>query len=203
MTSPLDFYFDYSSPYGYLASTQIDALATDIGRTVNWRPILLGPMFQAMGSAPLVQIPLKGEYSLHDFVRTAGLFDIPYATPESFPISTVAAARATLFLRRQDMALAADFAKRLFSAYFAQGKDIREAPVILEIAAQAGADADTLASGMASDDIKNELKKDVADAMARGVFGSPFVFIDDEPFWGFDRFPHIRMWASGQPQRAG
>lgn len=195
MTKPLDFYFDFSSPYGYIASTQIDALAADLGRSVNWHPILLGPMFQAMGSLPLVQVPLKGEYALHDFERTARLFDIPYATPEPFPISTVAAARATLFLHRQDTALGADFAKRIFGAYFAQGKDIRELSVILEAAAQAGADSDALAAGMASDDIKNELKENVADAMSRGVFGSPFVIMDDEPFWGFDRFPHIKMWA--------
>ncbi|MFT0546575.1 2-hydroxychromene-2-carboxylate isomerase [Allopusillimonas ginsengisoli] len=195
MTTPLEFYFDFSSPYGYLASTQIDSLAAELGRGVSWHPILLGPMFQAMGSVPLVQVPLKGKYALHDFERTARLFNIPYATPEAFPISTVAAARATLFLLRHDKALGADFAKRIFTAYFAQGKDIRELPVILETAAQAGADSDALAAGMAGDDIKNELKKNVADAMARGVFGSPFVIIDDEPFWGFDRFPHIKMWA--------
>ncbi|KAA0910606.1 2-hydroxychromene-2-carboxylate isomerase [Pusillimonas sp. ANT_WB101] len=198
MTKHLDFYFDFSSPYGYLASTQIEALAAELGRSVNWRPILLGPMFQAMGSVPLIQVPLKGEYALHDFARTASLFDIPYATPESFPISTLAAARATVFLRGQSMELAADFAKRIFSAYFAQGKDIREGPVVLDVAAQAGADVEAVAAGMASDSIKTELKQDVADAMARGVFGSPFVIMDNEAFWGFDRFPHIKMWAANQ-----
>lgn len=195
-TSTLDFYFDYSSPYAYLASTQIDTLAADIGRSVRWHPILLGPMFQTMGSAPLVQIPLKGDYALRDFARTARIFDIAYATPDPFPISTVAAARATLAVRRHDMGQAAEFAKRLFAAYFVDGRDLREPEVILDVASRAGIDRDALAAAMVSDDIKAELKRDVEQAIQRGVFGSPFVFVDDEPFWGFDRFPHIRRWAA-------
>src|SRR3546814_6861230 len=97
MSANFDFYFDFSSPYGYLASTQIEALAAEFGRQVDWHPILLGPMFKTMGSAPLTEIPLKGEYAKHDFERSARLFDIPYSQPETFPISTVAAARAMLY----------------------------------------------------------------------------------------------------------
>ncbi|MFA5664064.1 2-hydroxychromene-2-carboxylate isomerase [Castellaniella sp.] len=198
MKKPLDFYFDFSSPYAYLASTRIEALGQELGRDVVWRPILLGPMFQAMGSGPLVDIPLKGAYAERDFARSAQLFDIPYQRPDPFPIATVGAARATLFLRAQGGNLAAAFAHRVFDAYYVQGQDIRDAAILRAQAQAIGFDPAALEQGMADPAIKAALKQDVADAMGRGVFGSPFVFVDDEPFWGFDRFDHIRRWAARQ-----
>jgi 2-hydroxychromene-2-carboxylate isomerase len=203
MASPIEFYFDFSSPYGYFASTQIDALAADLGRTVVWRPILLGPMFKAMGSAPLTEIPLKGRYSRHDFERTASLFDITFKQPDPFPIGTVAAARAILVLQQQgDHDKAAALCKRLFKAFFAEGRDIGKAESVLKEAGALGIDAEALSAGMARDDIKAALKSQVEDAMARGVFGSPFLFVDGEPFWGFDRFDYIRRWAKRDVETA-
>jgi 2-hydroxychromene-2-carboxylate isomerase len=192
MAEPIDFYFDFSSPYAYFASTQIEALAADVGREVNWHPILLGPLFKAMGSAPLTEIPLKGDYALRDFARTAELFQIPYVQPQPFPIGTVSAARAVLFLREQRHPKAISFAKALFRAYFAEQKNISDAKVVIALAAELGIDPDALAAGMAMESTKQLLKTEVDTAMARGVFGSPFMLIDGEPFWGFDRFEHIR-----------
>jgi 2-hydroxychromene-2-carboxylate isomerase len=194
MTANFDFYFDFSSPYGYLASTQIEALAAEFDRQVNWHPILLGPMFKAMGSAPLSEIPLKGKYSLHDFERSARLFGIPYAQPNEFPIGTVAAARAVLYLQQSAPEEAVDFAKRIYRAYFAEGRDIGKPDTVLALAEEAGLDAPDLSRGMAQEATKDQLKKSVADALARGIFGSPFIIVDGEPFWGFDRFDHIRRW---------
>lgn len=194
MTANFDFYFDFSSPYGYLASTQIEALAAEFDRRVDWHPILLGPLFKAMGSAPLTEIPLKGKYALHDFERSARLAGIPYSQPKEFPIGTVAAARAVLYLQRNAPEKAVEFAKRLYRAYFAEGRSISESDTVLALAAEEGIDAAELANGIAQEETKNLLKKAVTDAMERGVFGSPFVFVDGEPFWGFDRFDHIRKW---------
>lgn len=199
MQKPLDFYFDFSSPYAYLASTQIDALAAELGRQVNWYPILLGPMFKAMGSAPLVDIPLKGDYARHDFARSARLFGIDYVHPAEFPIATVAAARATWYLQGQSMVQAGDFAKKVLEAYFARQLDIRDTDVLATVADSVGADGQAMLAGIQTDAIKDQLKQAVSTAMERGVFGSPFIFIDNEGFWGFDRFPHIRMWAAANP----
>ena len=90
----IDFYFDFSSPYGYLASTRINALVARHLRRVTWRPILLGPMFKAAGTAPLVGVPLKGPYSVRDFARTARFMKVPYKQPTPFPTGTQNAARA-------------------------------------------------------------------------------------------------------------
>lgn len=198
MATTLDFYFEFSSPYGYLASTQIEALAMETGMNLQWHPILLGPMFKAMGSGPLTQIPMKGAYALHDFKRSALLAGIPYSQPDPFPIATVGAARATLYALAHHPQKAPALIKALYHAYFAEGRRIDEVDVVLQIAAECGLDRAAVAEGMASEPIKAALKKEVDDAMAKGVFGSPFMLIGDEPFWGFDRFDHIRKWLALQ-----
>ena len=117
--SPIDFWFDFSSPYGYLMSEKIDALAAQFGRKVRWHPILLGIVFKATGSAPLtLQNPAKAAYSLHDFERSARFMGIPYRHPEKFPIATQNAARAYYWLHGEDCALARTFAHVTYRALF-------------------------------------------------------------------------------------
>jgi 2-hydroxychromene-2-carboxylate isomerase len=87
MANPIDFYFDFSSPYGYLASTQIDGLAAKHGRAVTWRPILLGAVFKITGGQPLATIPLKNSYSAHDMARSARLLNVPFKLPTKFPVA--------------------------------------------------------------------------------------------------------------------
>src|SRR5438105_8164288 len=91
--SPIDFYFEFSSPYGYIASQLVDDVARRTGRGMRWRPFLLGPVFKATGQAPLTEIPMKGEYSKRDFTRSARYHQVPFRMPSKFPIGTVAALR--------------------------------------------------------------------------------------------------------------
>jgi 2-hydroxychromene-2-carboxylate isomerase len=206
MAPIIDFYFEFSSPYGYLASTRIEQLADETGRELRWHPILLGPMFKAMGSAPLVQIPLKGQYALRDFKRSALLAGIPYNQPEPFPIATVAAARAALHALTNHPEKAAGLIKALYRAYFVDGRRIDLPETVLEVAKENGLDPGEVEAGISSQAIKTALKAEVDEAMARGVFGSPFIIVDDEPFWGFDRLDHVRQWIrlrrpAGEPAR--
>jgi len=196
MASTLDFYFEFSSPYGYMAATQIEELAAETGLILNWHPILLGPMFKVMNSAPLTQIPLKGDYAVRDFKRSAMLAGIPYNQPATFPIATVAAARASLYALEHHRDAAGRLIKALYAAYFADGRPIDQADTVLDIAAEQGLDRAEFEAGIGSEPVKAGLKKEVEDAMARGVFGSPFMLVGDEPFWGFDRFDHIRKWVA-------
>ena len=106
MTAPIDFYFDFSSPYGYLAAEQIDDLAAKHGREVAWRPILLGAVFPQTGSQPLLNIPLKGDYARRDIERSARLLGISFQIPPGFPFMSVAACRAFYWLHDQDPAKA-------------------------------------------------------------------------------------------------
>ncbi|EXI74571.1 MAG TPA: 2-hydroxychromene-2-carboxylate isomerase [Candidatus Accumulibacter phosphatis] len=198
MSQPIDFYFDFSSPYGYLASEKIDELAARFGRKVRWHPILLGVVFRQTGGAPLTSIPLKGEYSLHDFARSARFLDIPYEHPKHFPLSTQHAARAYYWLHDQDWQAARSFAHAVFRSLYTEGRDVSDSEVVLEIAARQSVDRAVLAEALAGQALKDRLKTECEAAIARGVFGSPYIVVDGEPFFGSDRLPQIERWlASG------
>jgi 2-hydroxychromene-2-carboxylate isomerase len=187
MASSIDFYFDFSSPYGYFAAMRIEEL-----RTVNWHPVLLGAIFPMTGARPLTQIPMRAEYSWLDFERTARLAGIPYNRPPKFPIATQAPARAMLWTREHGgEAKMLQLVKALYHAFFADGIDISNPQEVVRIAEGLQIDPAALTAGMGSQEIKDRLRADNDAAIARGVFGSPFMFIDDEPFWGFDRFAQI------------
>lgn len=196
MPAPIGFWFDFTSPYGYVASELIDALAARHRRAVRWHPILLGPIFKMVGTGPLTQIPLKGDYSKHDFARTARYHQVAFRLPEKFPVGSQVAARAFYFIDDTDPARAADFAKRVFRAYFAEGRDISDPAVVMEAAAASGADVPALTQGLAGDAIKDRLKAEVENAMKAGIFGSPWFVVDGEPFWGVDRLPMLEEWIS-------
>lgn len=183
MKAPIDFYFDFSSPYGYLASTKIEPLAARHGRTVAWRPMLLGAAFKVSGVQPLVSVPLKADYSKRDFLRSARFHNVPFRTPDVFPISTVHACRA--FYATNDVRLA----KALFKAYFVDNVNISDADTVMKIAASLGLKPD-----LNDQALKDKTRAEVDAAIARGVFGSPYIVIDDEPFWGMDRFEQIERW---------
>lgn len=193
--APVDFYFEFSSPYGYIAANLVDDLAGRLGREIRWRPFLLGPVFKATGSAPLVAIPMKGDYSRHDFGRSARFHGVPFAMPAKFPIGTVAALRAFYWTEGRDPQLARRLAKALYKAYFLEGKDIGEPAMVIGIASSLGIDAAALEAAIADPAVKERAKAEVDAAMARGVFGSPFFIVDGEPFWGCDRIPMLEEWV--------
>ena len=197
MAAPIDFYFDFSSPYGYLASQKIEALAAKHGRAVDWRPMLLGVAFKQVGTAPLTQYPLKGEYSKHDMERSARFHGLAgFRIPSRFPIPTQGAARIVLWQKRIDAMRAARFARAFFRAYWVDDVDISAPEAAAAVAAREGVDADAARAAIEDPAIKEALKREVDGAIARGVFGSPFVFVDGEPFWGLDRFDQIDKWLA-------
>ncbi|HRP76166.1 MAG TPA: 2-hydroxychromene-2-carboxylate isomerase [Rhodocyclaceae bacterium] len=194
MSEPIDFYFDFSSPYGYFMAEQIDAVAARHGRSVRWRPYLLGAVYRKLGEQPLPSKPMKGAYSVHDFGRSARFYGLQSRIPDVFPVSTQHAARAYFWLEAQDAGLARRFALDVFRAYFHDNRDISRIDVVLDIASAHGADRAALEVALGEDALKAKLRSECDTAIARGVFGSPFVFIDGEPFWGVDRLPQIERW---------
>jgi 2-hydroxychromene-2-carboxylate isomerase len=196
MTSraPIDFYFEFSSPYGYIASQRAEDFEKRVGRELRWRPFLLGPVFRITGSPPLVEIPMKGEYSKRDFLRSARMHGVAYKHPAKFPIGTVAAMRAFYWVDDRDAALARRLAKALYTAFFVDGIDISAPQAVIEIAKDIGVDAAALAAALEDPALKERAKKEVDAAIAANVFGSPFFIVDGEPFWGVDRMPMMEQW---------
>ncbi|MFQ5775493.1 MAG: 2-hydroxychromene-2-carboxylate isomerase [Kiloniellaceae bacterium] len=194
MAAPIEFYFDFSSPYGYLAAQRIDELGEEHGREVRWKPFLLGVVFKTTGARPLLDIPMKGEYARRDLARSARLFDAPFTLPKPFPFMAVAASRATYWLSDQDAQAGKALARALFHAAFGEGRDISAPAAVAGVAADLGYDEEEVLAALQNPRIKDRLKSEVDAALKKGVFGSPFVIVDGEPFWGYDRLEDINLW---------
>ena len=193
MSQPIEFFFDFSSPYGYLASHLIDDLGAKHGRAVTWKPILLGAIFKLTGSGPLTQIPIKGAYSLHDFPRSARLLCVPFKMPEPFPFSSVAAVRAFCWLEQTNPKMAHDLARKLYDFSFS-GNDMSAPAAVAAQAQEIGIDPAALLAAIDTAEVKDRTRAENDAAIARGVFGSPYVIVDGEPFWGVDRLPQVERW---------
>ncbi|MBI5861845.1 MAG: 2-hydroxychromene-2-carboxylate isomerase [Rhodocyclales bacterium] len=196
MPAAIEFWFDFTSPYSYLAAEKIDALAATYQRRVDWHPILLGVAFQTTKALPIVQVPLKGEYSLRDMDRSARFLGVPFKFPSRFPLPTHAAARAFYWLKDNAPATAKPFALAIFHAFFVADSDISDPDVVLGIAAEQGIDRIALAQAIATPEAKERLKQETATAIGKGLFGAPYIIVDGEPFWGVDRLPQIETWLA-------
>ena len=140
--APIDFYFDFSSPYSYIASEWIEALAARHARTVRWHAVLLGATFQAAQLRTPVDHPIKGDYTYRDFARSARYEGVPYAQPAPFPIPTQNAARIFWWLNdTQGPEAAAAWAHAALRAYFARGVPLNDAAQLKAVASEAGIDA--------------------------------------------------------------
>jgi 2-hydroxychromene-2-carboxylate isomerase len=192
--SAIDFYFDFTSPYGYLASHRIEALAAKHGRSVTWRPFLLGAAFKINGAKPLPDVPMKGEYAMRDFLRSARFHGIAYRQPSVFPVPAIAATRAYYWVADKDAKKAVELAKAIYKAYFTGDVNIAEAENVVKVAAGAGHDTNAVRAALNDQAVKDRTRTEVDTAVAKGVFGSPYVVVDGEPFWGIDRFDQLARW---------
>ncbi len=194
MTKQVDFYFDFSSPYGYLAAQTVDDLAERHGADLRWRPILLGAVFKKTGAAPLVDLPLKGDYARRDMARCARRLGVTFTFPETFPFSSVAASRAFYWLHERDPAQARALAKALYHAVFGEGRSIEAPEEVAAVAGELGLDPSSVKAALEDPEVKARLRQEVEAAVAAGVFGSPFFIVDGEPFWGHDRMDEVERW---------
>lgn len=200
MKAPIDFHFDFSSPYSYIANEWIDALAARHGRTVRRHAILLGATFAVAELKSPVSYPLKRDYALRDFQRSAGFERVPYVQPEPFPIPTQNAARVFWWLKDSEgEGAAAAWARAGFRAFFTRGIPLNDPAALKALVAEAGLDADAAEAAWSHPMWKERLKRANDEAIAAGVFGAPWFVIDGEPFWGNDRKLQIEQWLATGP----
>jgi len=148
---------------------------------------------------PLLNMPLRGDYAQLDWARLARRSGVDFSLPASFPRATVAAARACYWLERERPDLLGRYVLAIFRAYFSEGREIHDSAGVVDIAATLGADRPQLLAALASPAIKDRLRAITEEAISRGIFGSPFVIVDGEPFWGADRLSMVDEWL----QRGG
>jgi 2-hydroxychromene-2-carboxylate isomerase len=198
MRPNLDFYFDFISPFGYLASLRIDALAARHGRECRWQSMLLGvSVLKVMGMQPLTQIPLKGDYLGRDLARYLRRHKLTLARTRGAPPSNpVPAGRAFHVIDQQDHDLAKKVAKAVLDAYWRQGADIGSMEAVVAIAEQAGADAKVLQTAFADGEADRLFRAAIDRSLALGVFGSPFFLVDGEPFFGLEKMELLEEWLA-------
>lgn len=200
--APIHFWFDFSSPYAYIASEWIEALAARHHRPVHWHAILLGVTFQAAELKSPVAYPLKREYVLRDFARSARLEGVPYRQPDPFPIATQQAARLFTWLASPqgagDPARAVRWAHTGLRAYFTRNVNLSDAAQLRALAVEFGMDGTQVDAIVADPVWKEALRRENEAAVAAGVFGAPFFIVDGEPFWGNDRKAQIDRWLAGE-----
>jgi 2-hydroxychromene-2-carboxylate isomerase len=195
----IEFFFDFSSPYSYIASEWVEALAARHGRTVRWNAMLLGVTFQAAELKSPVSYPVKREYTLLDFERSARFAGVPYTLPAKFPIATQNAARLFWWLDDKDPASAAGWARHALRGYFTRGIELSDVASLKALATEFGIAAGEAEAVWSDPRWKARLKEVCDQAVARGIFGAPWFFVDGEPFWGNDRRAQIERWLEHGP----
>ncbi len=195
----IEFFFDCSSPWTYLAFRNIQPLASELKETIRWRPVLVGGIFNSVNKDVYVaredtDSP-KNRYRLkevQDNAREAGLAMV--FPPKVFPVNSVKAMRGCLWIAQD--AQARDhyltFVEATFAAYFGEEKDISRDDVLAAICRQADIDANAFFAGIARPEIKEQLKANTDEAIRRGAFGSPTFFVGDDMYFGNDRLPLVR-----------
>jgi 2-hydroxychromene-2-carboxylate isomerase len=183
----IDFYFDFASPYGFIAAMQADR----IERPVRWHPFLLGAVYKDVGQSPLDH-RLKREYVIKvDAPRMARRIGLDLKVPAGFPEHALAPSRAFYWIDRQDPVRAIAFAKAAYRQYWLHGCATSDAAVAVDAAFSVGYDKRMVIAGMQERATKDRLVFENDEAIRKGVFGSPFFLADGEPFWGNDTIPLI------------
>ncbi|HWS76465.1 MAG TPA: 2-hydroxychromene-2-carboxylate isomerase [Quisquiliibacterium sp.] len=192
----LEFFFDCSSPWTYLAFHNVQPLAAELGEEIRWRPILVGGIFNAVNPSVYASrenpVPVKAAYQLKDLgdgARSAGIaIRMP---PSVFPVNSVKAMRGCLVLEPQGRLV--PFARAVFEAYWGRDEDISRDEVLAKVCEQVGVDPAWLFAEIARPQVKDALRANAEELMRRGGFGSPTIFVDgDDMYFGNDRLPLVR-----------
>lgn len=192
MSKMVEYYFDFGSPAAYLASTQLPALASDTGATVLWRPMLLGGVFVATGNASPASVPAKGKYIFRDFARFAGRYGVPLKTNPFFPINTLTLMRIAVGLQMRQDPRFMEYCNTMFRAIWVEAHNMNDPATVASVLQAAGFDAPALLALASEQAVKDQLKAATEEAVARGVFGAPTFFVDEQMFWGQDRLDFVR-----------
>lgn len=204
MKDPIRFYFDFSSPYAYFALDLIEDLASEHGREVDWRPILMWAVLDAHGIGAPMQTQVKRDYFLHDMARSADFYGVPYRPPVKLPLSSHMAARIWYVMAQDDELHARAFGRDVFDAFFVRGEDISDPKVLLAISARHGMYEQQTIEAIKGPNGRAALETMVKRAIDDRVIGSPYLILDGEGFFGADRLPQLRwrLTRGGQSARA-
>ncbi len=185
----VEFFFDLSSPYSYLASTQIGAIAKKHGAEIAWRPFVLHAVFQATGNTMPARVEAKARWMFRDLNLWAEHYGVPFQMSSRFPFNAIKAMRLIVAAGREGRAAEATAAA--FAAAWATDRDLADENALRAIARAAGLDEARALAAIENPEIKDELRRNGEEAIARGAFGAPAMFVGDQLFWGNDRLHFV------------
>lgn len=195
---PVQFYFDFISPFGYFASLRIDELARRYGREVEWTSMLVGvSVLKVMGLPPIVELPLKGPYVINDALRYARQHRVPFHRGVSQRASRpLDAGRAFAWARQVDAVRAKRLAGRIFDSYFVRCLDISEDRILRSCLEECELSWAAFESARAQGQAADLLRRNVEESLRCGVFGSPFFIVDGESFFGVEKLSVVEDWLA-------
>lgn len=202
MAAPVvEFFFDFISPYSYLAATRVDRMVARGGGTVRWRPFFLPGVLKAAGNSSPVTVPAKGSYMFKDLVDWAEFLGVPpLRVPDTFPFLAVAAGRVALALEAEGKLH--EFSQRCFRRVWADGADVNDPGVLGELITSVGADAAAVLAKAQGQELKDALRANTDEAVRRGAFGAPTFFVGDEMFVGNDRLEFVERAVARLKEKA-
>lgn len=196
-TGTIELFFDFISPYAYLAWMRSGALAAATGRRIVPRPVIIAPMLTALGTRGPAEVPARRAYLIKDLIRAAHRAGVPFGPPPTHPFNPLLPARIAC------LELEPELRQRIITALYAAtwgvdatGIDTPER--VTAVLAAIGVDAAPLIAGAASPEAKQRLRANTDEALARGAFGVPTLFVDGEMFFGFSAYPEIEAFVRGE-----
>ncbi|WP_295135081.1 2-hydroxychromene-2-carboxylate isomerase [uncultured Reyranella sp.] len=191
MARTLEFYFDYGSPYSYLADTQVEAIAQRAGATLVRKPMLLGGVFKATGNHSPAELPQKSAWSGFDMPMWGRHYGVPFQRNPFFPVNTLALMRGAA--AAQIDGTFERYHPAVFKAMWVEGRNLNDMNEVAAVLTAAGLDAAKFGARIQDQDVKDRLKATTDEAVARGVFGAPTCFVDKMMFFGNDRLPFVEL----------
>lgn len=191
MTRSFEFFFDFGSPTTYLAYTQLQQIATARDAEVVWRPMLLGGVFKASGNASPVTVPAKGRWMLGDMALWAKRYGVPFRMNPAFPVNTLALMRGAAGLQLRHSQDFRAYVDAIFSAMWVEPRNLNDAAEVEAVLREGGFDPAQFAAMIADAEVKEALKRNTEEAVARGVFGAPTFFVNGQMYFGQDRLTFV------------
>ncbi|MNE24674.1 2-hydroxychromene-2-carboxylate isomerase [compost metagenome] len=191
MSKTVEFFFDLGSPSTYLAWTQLPTLCAKAGAHLQYRPMLLGGVFQATGNASPIQVPAKGRYTLLDFQRFARRYGVPLEFNPYFPINTLTLMRGAIGIQLRQPERFEAYLAAMFKAFWQDKRNLGDPAVLAATLDAAGFDPQGFLALVGDQEVKDALKAATEEAVKRGVFGAPTCFVGNEMFFGQDRLDFV------------
>lgn len=189
MNKQVEFFFDVGSPASYLAWTQLASIAQRHNAEIVWRPMLLGAVFQAIGNTSPAAVPAKGAYMLKDLKRFSAIYDVPFRFNPFFPVNTMQLMRGvTAYLGTPKFE---SYLSTIFNALWAEKLNMESPEVVAEVLSKVGIEATDFMARISEPEVKARLKSSTEEAVARGIFGAPSFFVNDEMYFGQDRLSFV------------